>query len=155
MGQFRRFVELGGRAALADDPRFARVQDRIRNRDALIPLLASMVAQRTQQQWIDGMETAGVPCGPINDLRQVFENPQVQARGMRVDVERADTGPVRLVANPVKASRTPPQYRLPPPRLGEHTDEVLSGVLGWDAARIDAARAAGAIGARPAPGSDA
>jgi crotonobetainyl-CoA:carnitine CoA-transferase CaiB-like acyl-CoA transferase len=149
-GQFRRFVELGGRAGLADDPRFARVQDRIRNRDALIPELERMIASRSQQQWIDGMEAAGVPCGPINDLRQVFENPQVRARGLRIDIEREDAGPVKLVANPVKASRTPPTYRLPPPRLGEHTDSVLSGVLGWDADRIAAARAAGAVGGGPA-----
>ena len=91
-----------------------------------------------------------MPCGPINDLRQVFENPQVRARGLRIDLERDDAGAVALVANPVKASRTPPSYRLPPPRLGEHTDAVLSGVLGWDAARIEAARAAGAIGRGPA-----
>ncbi len=154
-GQFRRFVELGGRGALADDPRFARVQDRIRNRSALIPLLEAMIAERTQQAWIDGMEAAGVPCGPINDVRQVFENPQVQARGMRIDLEREDAGPVKLVANPVKASRTPPSYRRAPPRLGEHTDEVLSSVLGWDADRIAAARAAGTIGRGSAPRDDA
>jgi formyl-CoA transferase len=145
-GQFRRFVELGGEPGLADDPRFLRMQDRIRNRDALVPLLADMVSRRTQQAWIDGMESAGVPCGPINDLRQVFENPQVQERGMRIEIERPDAGPIPLVANPVKASRTPPAYRLPPPRLGEHTDNVLASVLGWDDTRIAAARAAGAIG---------
>jgi formyl-CoA transferase len=149
-GQFRRFVELGGRPELADDARFARVQDRIRNRELLVPELERMVATRTQQQWIDGMEAAGVPCGPINDLRQVFENPQVRARGMRIEIEREDAGPVALVANPVKASRTPPAYRLPPPKLGEHTDAVLRGVLGWDAERIATARAAGAIGRGPA-----
>jgi formyl-CoA transferase len=154
-GQFRRFVELGGEPALADDPRFLRVQDRIRNREALVPLLAEMVARRTQDAWIDGMEAVGVPCGPINDLHQVFENPQVRARGMRIAIDRPDAGPVALVANPVKASLTPPSYRLPPPRLGEHTDAVLAGVLGWDAARIAAARAAGAIGRGDATGADA
>jgi formyl-CoA transferase len=148
-GQWRRFCELGGRADLCDDPRFRRVQDRIRNRDALSPLLEAMVAQRSAAAWIDGMEAAGVPCGPINDLAQVFENPQVQARGMRIDIDRPDAGPVKLVANPIKASRTPPAYRLPPPRMGEHTDEVLSAVLGWDPTRIAAARAAGAIGGAP------
>jgi formyl-CoA transferase len=151
-GQWRRFCELGGRADLCDDVRFRRVQDRIRNREALAPLLEEMVARRGSKEWIDGMEAAGVPCGPINDLKQVFENPQVQARGMRIDIDRADAGPVKLVANPIKASRTPPAYRLPPPRLGEHTDEVLTAVLGWDPARIEAARAAGAIGgARSGP----
>jgi formyl-CoA transferase len=153
-GQFRRFVELGGEPAFADDPRFLRVQDRIRNREALVPLLTAMVARRTQAAWIDGMEAAGVPCGPINDLRQVFENPQVQARGMRIAIDRADVGPVALVANPVKASRTPPSYRLPPPRLGEHTDAVLSEVLGWDAGRIAATRAAGGIGRGGSPDTD-
>ena len=152
-GQFRRFVELGGEPGLADDPRFLRMQDRIRNRDALVPLLADMVSRRTQQAWIDGMESAGVPCGPINDLRQVFENPQVQERGMRIEIERPDAGPIPLVANPVKASRTPPAYRLPPPRLGEHTDNVLASVLGWDDTRIAAARAAGAIGPQRDPQS--
>ena len=153
-GQFRRFCELGGRPELADDPRFARMRDRIGSRDVLVPMLAEMVATRTSKAWIDGMEAAGVPCGPINDLAQVFENPQVQARGMRVDIERADAGPVKLVANPIKATRTPPAYRLPPPRLGEHTDEVLSRVLGWDAARIAAARHTGAIGANATHGAD-
>jgi crotonobetainyl-CoA:carnitine CoA-transferase CaiB-like acyl-CoA transferase len=144
--QWRRFCEIGGRADLADDPRFVRVRDRIRNRPELLPLLEPMVAAFTSAHWLQAMEAAGVPCGPINDLRQVFENPQVRARGMRIDVEREDTGPVALVANPIKASRTPPAYTLPPPRLGEHTDAVLADVLGWDAARIDRARVAGAIG---------
>jgi len=145
-GQWRKFCALGGEEQLCDDPRFARVQDRIRNRDALLPLLAGMVEKRTSADWISGMETAGVPCGPINDLKQVYENPQVKARGMRIEIERADAGPVALVANPIKASRTPPTYRRPPPRLGEHTDEVLGSVLGWDAQRIAAARKDGAIG---------
>jgi crotonobetainyl-CoA:carnitine CoA-transferase CaiB-like acyl-CoA transferase len=145
-GQWRKFCALGGEEQLCDDSRFARVQDRIRNRDALLPLLSAMVEKRTSADWIAGMETAGVPCGPINDLKQVYDNPQVKARGMRIEIERADAGPVALVANPIKASRTPPTYRRPPPRLGEHTDEVLGSVLGWDAQRIAAAREAGAIG---------
>jgi crotonobetainyl-CoA:carnitine CoA-transferase CaiB-like acyl-CoA transferase len=151
-GQWRRFCEIGGRAELADDPRFVRVRDRVRNREALLPLLEEMVARHSSRHWIEAMEAAGVPCGPINDLKQVFENPQVQARGMRVDIDRADAGPVRLVANPIKASRTPPAYRLPPPRLGEHTEEVLTSVLGWDQARIEAARTAGALGGTAADG---
>jgi formyl-CoA transferase len=144
-GQWRKFCAIGGQPELCEDPRFLRVRDRIRNRDELLPLLEAMVARRSSAAWLDEMEAAGVPCGPINDLRQVFENPQVIARGMRIDIERADAGPVKLVANPIKASRTPPSYRLPPPRMGEHTDEVLASVLGWDEARIAAARAAGAI----------
>jgi formyl-CoA transferase len=129
--QFRRYVESGGRAALATDPRFVRVQDRIRNRDALIPLLNEMMLTKPMTQWIDDLEAAGVPCGPINDIAQVFENPQVKARGLRVDIEREDSGPVKLVGSPMRFSATPVQYTLPPPRLGEHTTEVLRTLLGY------------------------
>jgi crotonobetainyl-CoA:carnitine CoA-transferase CaiB-like acyl-CoA transferase len=149
-GQWRRFCTIGGRPDLPDDPRFARVQDRIRNREVLVPLLEAMVAGKTQNEWIDEMERHGVPCGPINDFRQVFENPQVQARNMTIAIDRDDVGPVKMVANPIKASRTPPAYHRAPPRLGEHTDRVLKGVLGWDDAAVDAARVAGAIGAKTA-----
>ena len=129
--QFRRYVESGGRAALATVPRFVRVQDRIRNRDALIPLLNEMMLTKPMTQWIDDLEAAGVPCGPINDIAQVFENPQVKARGLRVDIEREDSGPVKLVGSPMRFSATPVQYTLPPPRLGEHTTEVLRTLLGY------------------------
>ncbi len=129
--QFRRYVESGGRAALATDPRFVRVQDRIRNRDALIPLLNEMMLTKPMTQWIDDLEAAGVPCGPINDIAQVFENPQVKARGLRVDIEREDSGPVKLAGSPMRFSATPVQYTLPPPRLGEHTTEVLRTLLGY------------------------
>jgi formyl-CoA transferase len=148
-GQWRRFCTIGGRPDLPDDPRFARVQDRIRNRDLLVPLLEAMVATKTQTAWIDEMEQHGVPCGPINDFKQVYENPQVQARAMTVSIDRADVGPVKMVANPIKASRTPPSYVRPPPRLGEHTDRVLREVLGWDEAAVAAARAQGVIGSSP------
>lgn len=148
--QWRRFCTIGGRPDLPDDARFARVQDRIRNRDVLVPLLEQMVAGKTQKAWIDEMEQQGVPCGPINDFRQVYENPQVQARGMTVSIERGDVGPVKMVANPIKASRTPPSYLRPPPRLGEHTDRVLREILGWDEAAVADARAKGSIGAPPA-----
>jgi crotonobetainyl-CoA:carnitine CoA-transferase CaiB-like acyl-CoA transferase len=134
--QYRRFCEAGESPELASDSRFNRVQDRIRNRDALIPLLEAMVARRTAQYWTDALERAGVPCGPINDLPQVFDNPQVKARGLQIGIERDDAGTVPLVGNPVKYSATPPIYRRAPPRLGEHTAEVLSEVLGMSAAEI-------------------
>lgn len=130
--QFRRLCEAGGQAELAQDPRFMRMPDRIRNREVLIPILADMVAPHTGQHWIDALEKAGVPCGPINTLDQVFENPQVQARGMRIAIEREDAGPVPLVRNPVRFSKTPTVARRAPPRLGEHTTEVLREVLGRD-----------------------
>jgi formyl-CoA transferase len=145
-GQYRRLCELGGRPELGSDPRFLRMADRIRGRDALIPLLADMIAARPSGYWIENLAAAGVPCGPINDLRQVFENPQVIARGMRIDLAREDAGPVELVASPIKASRTPPAYRLAPPRLGEHTDSVLADLLGYAPDRIDELRRERVIG---------
>ena len=87
----------------------------------------------------DALEAAGVPCGPINNLDQVFQNPQVQARGLRVDIPREDTGPIPLVGSPIKFSATPIRYELPPPRLGEHTDSVLRELLGYTAEQIAAA----------------
>jgi formyl-CoA transferase len=137
--QYRRFCEVGSRPQLHSDPRFLRVQDRIRNREALIPLLADMVAERPAARWIDDLEAAGVPCGAINDIAQVFENPQVQARGLRVDLEREDAGPVKLVGSPMRLSATPVRYTLPPPRLGEHTAQVLGELLGYSEQQVDAA----------------
>ncbi|RPH67307.1 MAG: CoA transferase, partial [Burkholderiales bacterium] len=138
--QYRRFCELGGRPELHRDERFARNSDRVRNRETLVPLIAAMIAERPAAWWLAGLERAGVPCGPINDLAQVFDNEQVRARGLRIDIERDDAGAVPLVGSPLKMSATPPSYRLPPPRLGEHTDAVLSELLGYDAAAIAAAR---------------
>jgi formyl-CoA transferase len=140
--QFRRFCDAGGEPQLGQDARFSRMQDRVRNRDELIPLLRPMVLKQTRNYWIAALEAAGVPCGPINTIEQTFANPQVQARGMRIDLERADSGPVKLVANPVKYSATPVRYTLPPPRLGEHTEQVLSDLLGYDAAKIRLANTA-------------
>ena len=137
--QFRRLCDAGGESGLGKDPRFLRMRDRIANRDALIPQLEAMIKKQSREYWITALEKAGVPCGPINTLDLTFANPQVQARGMRVDIERQDTGPVKLVANPVKYSATPVQYNLPPPRLGEHTDEVLGSLLGYDESMIRAA----------------
>lgn len=129
--QFRRFCNTAKSAELAGDPRFARAPDRVRNREALVPILAAIIEQRSGEDWITALEGAGVPCGPINNLAQVFDNPQVKARGMRQSIERADTGPIELVTNPVRYSATPTTLRRPPPRLGEHTREVLSEVLGY------------------------
>ncbi len=138
--QYRRFCELAGRPDLHRDERFARNSNRVRNRETLVPMIADLVAQHPAAWWLEALERAGVPCGPINDLRQVFDNEQVRARGLRIDIEREDAGPVPLVGSPLKMSATPPSYRLPPPRLGEHTAQVLRELLGYDDAAIAAVR---------------
>jgi len=138
--QYRRFCALAERNDLFDDPRFRTNRERVRNRETLVPLLADVVARRPARHWLEGLERAGVPCGPINDLSQVFANEQVRARGLRIDLEREDAGAIPLVANPVKMSATPPSYRLAPPRVGEHTREVLREWLGYDDEAIAAAQ---------------
>jgi formyl-CoA transferase len=129
--QFRKFVEAGNRAELADDSRFATNPGRVRHRDTLVPILAEMIKTRSKHAWIERLEAAGVPCGPINNLAEVFENEQVIARGMQVDLPHPSTATVKLVRNPIRMSETPPQTRSHPPTLGEHTTEVLRQVLGY------------------------
>ncbi|OUL69240.1 CaiB/BaiF CoA transferase family protein [Paraburkholderia hospita] len=139
-GQFRKFVEAGKRADLADDDRFATNPERVRNRETLVPILAEMVRTRSKHEWIDALEAAGVPCGPINDLEEVFENEQVVARGMEIQLPHPSGGTVKLVRNPIRMSATPPEAQAHPPTLGEHTEAVLRDVLGYDDVRIDALR---------------
>ncbi|MDB5762360.1 MAG: CoA transferase [Herminiimonas sp.] len=143
--QYRKFIEAGGRPELGSDPRFATNPVRVRHRDILVPLLAEMVKSKTRQEWIDLLEAAGVPCGPINNLDEVFENPQVGARGLRIDLPHSTGGTVRLVGSPMKLSATPPQYDMPPPLLGQHTEAVLREVLGHTPAQIAALRKNGVI----------
>ena len=134
--QFRNFVKVGNREALADDPRFATNPARIEHRAALIPLLAEMVKEKTKAQWISLLEAAGVPCGPINNLQEVFENEQVIARGIEMRVPHPTAGTMKLVASPMRLSKTPVEVRMPPPLLGQHTDEVLHE-LGMSAEQIN------------------
>ncbi|KWF09931.1 CaiB/BaiF CoA transferase family protein [Burkholderia pseudomultivorans] len=144
-GQFRKFVEAGGHAELADDERFATNPARVRHRDTLVPILAEMVKTRSKTAWIDALEAAGVPCGPINDLDEVFDNEQVIARGMQIALPHPCGADVKLVRNPIRMSATPPDARTAPPLLGAQTDEVLRDMLGYDAARIAALKAKQAI----------
>ena len=139
--QFRKFVEAGGRPELARDPRFATNPERVRHRDTLVPIVAEMVGTRGKHEWIECLEAAGVPCGPINDLGEVFENEQIRARGMRIDVAHPSGATAALVRNPIRMSATPPQVRSAPPMLGEHTSAVLREVLGYDEASIAELRA--------------
>jgi crotonobetainyl-CoA:carnitine CoA-transferase CaiB-like acyl-CoA transferase len=134
--QFARFCEVAGRPELARDARYARNQDRVRNRGELVPLLEGIMRTRRKADWLAALEAAKVPCGPINNIAEVFADPQVQARGM-VDTWQHPVHPdLRLVASPMKLGATPVRTDLPPPLLGQHTEQVLQELLGWDAARI-------------------
>ncbi|SFA75679.1 Crotonobetainyl-CoA:carnitine CoA-transferase CaiB [Collimonas sp. OK607] len=129
-GQFGRFCQEAGCPELAADPRFVTNTARVEHRAVLIPLLRKITIGRTTAAWITALEALAVPCGPINTLAEVFADPQVQARGMQVTMQHAELGAIPLVANPIRLSGTPVEYRLAPPTLGEHTDSVLNHVLG-------------------------
>ncbi|AFQ48439.1 L-carnitine dehydratase/bile acid-inducible protein F [Burkholderia cepacia GG4] len=144
-GQFRKFVEAGGRAELADDERFATNPARVRHRDTLVPILAELVKTRGKADWIDALEAAGVPCGPINELDEVFDNEQVVARGLQVSLPHPCGADVQLVRNPIRMSATPPEARTAPPLLGAQTEDVLRDMLGYDDAHIAALKAKQAI----------
>ncbi|HXC57103.1 MAG TPA: CaiB/BaiF CoA-transferase family protein [Rhizomicrobium sp.] len=143
--QFRRFAAVAGIAEVAADPRYASNAERVANRQALVDLLTPIFAARATAQWIADLEAANVPCGPINRVDQVFADPQAIARGLTVAMTHAAAGEMQLVASPLRLSATPPEYRSAPPLLGEHTDEILSGMLGLSAAEIAELRARGVV----------
>jgi len=142
---FSKFCEVAGCGHLARDPRFATNSGRVENREAITALLAEIFAKRTTKDWCDALEAAGVANGPINNLKQVFEEPQVVARGMRIELDHAVAGKVPLIASPMKFSGTQLEFKNPPPVLGQHTDEVLGKSLKLDAAAIAKLRADGIV----------
>ena len=144
-GQFRKFCEVAGIANLADDPRFVTNKARVAHRAELIPLLRQATVFKTTAQWIELLEKAGVPCGPINDLQQVFADPQVQARGLRLDLPNALGSRTPQVASPLRLSVTPVAYRSAPPLLGQHTDSLLQRLLGMSETQITELREAGVL----------
>ena len=143
--QFARFCQVAGCPEFAADPRYARNADRVRHREQLVPLLAQCLRLRARADWLQALDAAKVPCGPINDLAEVFADPQVLARDMKARVPHPLQPDLELVASPLKLSATPPQLRYPPPLLGQHTDEVLAE-LGLSAAEVAQLRQSGAIG---------
>jgi crotonobetainyl-CoA:carnitine CoA-transferase CaiB-like acyl-CoA transferase len=126
---FRKFCDAAGQAALAADARFASNGKRVENRAELTRLLGEVFKQRMTAEWVDLLEKAGVPNGPINDIAQVFDEPQVKARGIRVELDHPVAGKLPMVASPMRFSATPVEYRRAPPLLGQHTEEVLREVL--------------------------
>ncbi|MFI8611303.1 CaiB/BaiF CoA transferase family protein [Pseudomonas sp. NPDC077649] len=144
-GQFRKFCEVAGLPALADDPRFSTNKARVAHRGELIPLLRQATVFKTTAQWIELLEAAGVPCGPINDLAQVFADPQVRARGLRLDLPNALGSSTPQVASPLRLSATPVAYRAAPPLLGQHTEALLQRLLGMSETQVAELREAGVI----------
>ncbi len=142
---YRKFCDAAGCAELASDPRFATNGKRVENRAELTRLLQAVFGKRSTRAWVELLEAAGVPNGPINNVAQVFEEPQVKARGIRVDLEHAAAGSLPGVASPMRFSATPLEHRLAPPVLGQHTEDVLRGLLEMSEAEVAALRAAGAI----------
>jgi crotonobetainyl-CoA:carnitine CoA-transferase CaiB-like acyl-CoA transferase len=140
-GQFAKFCQVAGCPELASDARYAKNQDRVRNRGLLVPMLETVMKTRRKADWLAALEAAKVPCGAINNLAEVFADPQVRERGMVHQWQHPLAGTVNLVASPLKLSATPVRTDLAPPLLGQHTEQVLGEVLGWDSTRIAALRA--------------
>jgi len=136
-GQFARLAQAIDKPEWADDPRFSTNAQRVNNRDILISALSDITRSRTTKEWISLFERLGVPCGPINNLEQVFDDPQVVARNMQISMHHPRYGDMPLVANPIRLSETPVQYRNAPPALGEHTVEVLNRLLGIDPEQLN------------------
>jgi len=150
-GQFARFCEAAGHPQWAADERYASNSSRVRHREVLVQAMSEVTRTRSTAQWIALLQDKAVPCGPINDLAQAFDDEQVRARGLVVSQPRAaqqvaqdGIAAIAGVASPLRLLDTPPTLRHAPPALGQHTDEVLTE-LGLDAARIQALRQGGVL----------
>ncbi len=141
---WRRFCAAIGQQGLADEPAYATPAERSKNRDALNAPLADITRRLPSAHWIDALNEAGVPCGPINSIDEVFADPQIRHLGMAQPVRSHERGDTELVGQPVLMSRTPSRIRTPPPTMGEHTDAILAR-LGYDEAKIAQLRRDGVI----------
>lgn len=135
-GQYAKFCAVANRPDLCTDPRFMKNADRVRHRAILVPLLEDVLRTRSKTDWLNALETAKVPCGAINNLAEVFSDPHVRSRDMVTTWQHPASGPVELVASPMKLSETPVRNELPPPLLGEHTQSVLRDLLKMDDAQL-------------------
>ncbi len=143
--QFERFCALAGASDLATDSRYATNAGRVAHRSVLVPQIDSLMRQRTSAEWLSSLRAHHIPCGPINDLAQVFAEPQVVHRALRIDLPHPTAGTVPGVRNPALFSRTPLCYQDPPPLLGQHTDEVLAELLDYSSTGLDELREQGVI----------
>jgi crotonobetainyl-CoA:carnitine CoA-transferase CaiB-like acyl-CoA transferase len=144
--QFREFCRIAGMAELGEDARFATNRARVENREALVPLLVPLMKTQTTAQWVAALEAAAVPCGPINTIDQVFANPQVEARGLSMVLERPDGSVTPSVASPLRLSLTPIAYERAAPSLGDSTEDVLRDLLGRSRDQIRTLRDSAIIG---------
>ena len=144
-GLWRKFCAVADRGDIVDDPRFATAAERVRNRDALLPIVQSIIRQRSRDAWLAGLDAAGVPCGAIRSVGEVCDGDLLRQRGMIAEVAHASAGTVRMIKSPVGLSATPLDGYAAPPRLGEHTDAVLRDLLGMGADAIAALRAEGVV----------
>ncbi len=135
--QFASFCKIAERPELADDARFRTMPDRIRNRGELVPLVREIMKRRRSKDWIERLEAANVPCGPINTYQEVFDDPQVRHRGLKIEIPHPAGVPCPTVASPMRFSETPVEYTVPPPLLGQHTREVLGDLLGMRREELD------------------
>ena len=120
-----KFMKLMGRPEMARDERFAKNAARRRNRLELVGMLEEMFLTRPVREWVELIASAAIPCGPVNNIKEVFEDPQVRHRRMRVEIDHPLLGSTPVVANPIRYSATPIEYQIAPPMLGQHTREVL------------------------------
>ena len=132
--QFRKFCEFAGAPELPEDPRFKTNTDRVKNRKILAPMLNELTQRNSTQFWLEGLEKLQVPCGPVNTIKDVFDDPQIQHREMEISMHHplSGKGDVSLIGSPIKMSATPVSYRHAPPTLGQHTNEILAEMLGMD-----------------------
>ena len=145
-GQFARLCEVIGEPELARDPRYASNNARVANRERLVPHLQQVLSTRPAAEWLAALEKAVVPANPVNRIDQVFADPQVQARGLRIELPHAGGGNVAMVRNPLKFSATPLRYEQAAPVLGQHTSKVLGEVLAVDGERLRVLRELGVVG---------
>ena len=143
--QYVRLCQVLGAPELAEDDRFADNAGRVGHRDDLVARIAAILETRTSAAWLEALEEVGVPAGPINSIDQVFADPQIEHRGMAIELPHPVAGTVPLVGSPINLSRTPVAYQRPPPGLGEHTEEVLREKLGLADEEIERLRAIEAI----------
>lgn len=143
--QWGKFCRAVGKEAWIEDERFATNPKRVEHRRELISLLDKLFTQRSVEEWLAVCEEAGIPAGPINELPQVFDDPQVQAREMVMETTGSDGETIKMVASPLKTLYNPPALRYPPPQHGEHTKQVLAGLLNYDESKLAELREAGVI----------